>query len=248
MSQIDAVRVFTQLLEPDAVDPHLLRRLRALRVSRYTITAAHMALSELPRYTETFPNIGPEVDAAALIICPSQAYNDAFQGDISNGRLPRYPVFWTVVHSVADPSLAPAGKYAMTCETYCPWQLADGTPWAVAKETLADYMVEELSHYAPNVKDATIGRYVESPEDLARRAGALCGNIAHIDHQLCQMFGFRPLPELSQYRTPIAGLYLTGSATHPMGAVTGMPGYNAAHEFLEDWRAGRIPRPQAVAV
>lgn len=248
LSQIDAIRLFTQLLDPAVVDPTLARRLRMLRKDRYTIVAAHFALSELPRYQEILPGIGHEVDAAALIICPSQAWNDEFQGDITNGRLTEHPVFWSVVHSVADPTLAPAGKHAMTAETYVPWRLADGTDWGVAKELLADRMVDQLAHYAPNIRQAIIARHVESPDDLVHRAGVLSGNIAHIDHQLCQMFGFRPLPELSKYRTPIAGLYLTGSGTHPMGAVTGMPGYNAAHEFLEDWRAGKVPRPLAAKV
>jgi phytoene dehydrogenase-like protein len=38
----------------------------------------------------------------------------------------------------------------------------------------------------------------------------------------------RPFPGWSQYRTPIEGLYLTGSCCHPGGNITGAPGYNAA--------------------
>ena len=43
-----------------------------------------------------------------------------------------------------------------------------------------------------------------------------------------QLLGVRPSPSLSRYRTPIAGLFLTGAGTHPGGGVTGMPGRNAA--------------------
>ena len=50
------------------------------------------------------------------------------------------------------------------------------------------------------------------------------------------MFMFRPLPELSQYRTPIEGLYLTGASTHPGGGVSGASGRSAASAVLADLR------------
>jgi beta-carotene ketolase (CrtO type) len=40
------------------------------------------------------------------------------------------------------------------------------------------------------------------------------------------------LPELANYETPIAGLYLTGAGTHPGGSISGMPGRNCARVFL----------------
>jgi hypothetical protein len=52
--------------------------------------------------------------------------------------------------------------------------------------------------------------------------------------EMHQAWGFRPLPELSQYRTPIPNLYLTGSGSHPGGGITGLPGRNAALEILKD--------------
>lgn len=38
----------------------------------------------------------------------------------------------------------------------------------------------------------------------------------------------------SNYRTPLHGLYLCGSGTHPGGGVMGAPGRNAALVALED--------------
>ncbi|HEY0407832.1 MAG TPA: hypothetical protein VGC89_19005, partial [Pyrinomonadaceae bacterium] len=49
-----------------------------------------------------------------------------------------------------------------------------------------------------------------------------------------QMFMFRPLPELSAYRTPIKNLYLTGASTHPGGGVFAASGRNTAHVVLQD--------------
>ncbi|MDA8216356.1 MAG: hypothetical protein M0Z94_01920 [Dehalococcoidales bacterium] len=56
---------------------------------------------------------------------------------------------------------------------------------------------------------------------------------------LDRMLFFRPLPELSGYRTPIKGPYLTGARTHPIGGVTGMAGRNAARVVLADWERPR---------
>ena len=38
----------------------------------------------------------------------------------------------------------------------------------------------------------------------------------------------------SDHRTPIRGLYMCGSGSHPGGGVMGAPGRNAAHVVLQD--------------
>ena len=112
--------------------------------------------------------------------------------------------------------------------------LSNGEKWEDIKEREGDRVMEQINEYAPNFKKSVIGRYVESPVELERRTGNNKGHFYHIDMTVDQMFGFRPMPELSQYRTPIKGLYLTGASTHPMGAITGIPGYNTAHIMLKD--------------
>jgi phytoene dehydrogenase-like protein len=42
----------------------------------------------------------------------------------------------------------------------------------------------------------------------------------------------RPMPEYSQYKTPIKGLYSCSSANHPGGGVCGGAGRNAAKAIL----------------
>jgi phytoene dehydrogenase-like protein len=51
---------------------------------------------------------------------------------------------------------------------------------------------------------------------------------------LDQMFFMRPVPGWSRYETPIEGLYLAGSSTHPGGGISGACGSNAAHRVLKD--------------
>ena len=52
------------------------------------------------------------------------------------------------------------------------------------------------------------------------------------------MMSRRPLPGWTDYRTPVLGLYMCGSGTHPGGEVTGAPGHNAAHVIMEDLGLG----------
>ena len=44
----------------------------------------------------------------------------------------------------------------------------------------------------------------------------------------------------ADYRTPVKGLYMCGSGTHPGGGVFGVPGYNAAAQMLRDRKMGEL--------
>jgi phytoene dehydrogenase-like protein len=58
------------------------------------------------------------------------------------------------------------------------------------------------------------------------------GHLYHGELTLDQILFMRPVPGWSRYRTPIEGLYLCGSGTHPGGGIPGAAGRNAAREIL----------------
>ena len=58
------------------------------------------------------------------------------------------------------------------------------------------------------------------------------GQPHHAELSLDQALWMRPLPELAQYRTPIAGLWLCGQGMHPGAGVVGASGYNCARAIL----------------
>ncbi len=60
------------------------------------------------------------------------------------------------------------------------------------------------------------------------------GNIFQGELTFDQLLFNRPIPGYAQYRSPIRGLYICGSSTHPGGGVMGAPGRNAAIEILKD--------------
>jgi phytoene dehydrogenase-like protein len=136
--------------------------------------------------------------------------------------------------SAIDTSLATPGRQVLTTFVqYVPYHLAS-SDWDSQREWLGDKVVEIIGRYAPNVPDAVVARDVITPLDLERRFGITEGNIFHGDIRLDQLFFMRPVPGWAQYRTPVRGLYLCGSGTHPGGGVTGAPGYNAARAILKD--------------
>ena len=106
------------------------------------------------------------------------------------------------------------------------------TIWDSRREELGDVIVNTLSAYAPNLKELIVGRQVLTPLDLERTYGLSGGHIHHGEMSLDQLFAFRPVIGYARYRTPIAGLYLCGSGTHPGGGVTGAPGFNASREII----------------
>ena len=57
-------------------------------------------------------------------------------------------------------------------------------------------------------------------------------SLYHGELTLDQILFMRPVPGWSRYRTPIEGLFLCGSGTHPGGGIPGAAGRNAAREIL----------------
>ncbi|PSO90553.1 MAG: NAD(P)/FAD-dependent oxidoreductase [Cyanobacteria bacterium QS_3_48_167] len=242
ISNIDARRLFLQLMEPtdvDAADPHLRERLeRKIANNNESLLKIDCALAEAPSFEAYYHK--PEYLVGSVLIADSvrhveKAHSMATMGEIPDENPSMYVVFPTVV----DPSMAPEGKHTLWIEFFAPYQIAGaegtgikGTGWTEElKNRVADRVIDKLAEYAPNIKKAIIARKVESPAELGERLGAYKGNYYHIDMTLDQMVFLRPLPEIANYKTPIEGLFLTGAGTHPGGSISGMPGRNCARVF-----------------
>ncbi len=205
------------------------------------------AMEELPNYT-AIPTVdgqpGPQ-HRAMQFICPTMRYLDAAYGDYLAGRPSQNPALISMTFSAIDPTLAPEGKHTMFLwGQYYPYEMADGANWDDIQEKVADHMLDTLAQHAPNVKDAVIGRLVETPLYLERELGLLRGNVMHLEMSVDQMFLMRPALTMSNYRGPVDGLYLTGASTHPGGGIMGAAGRNAAQVVLHDlqpkwWQLGQ---------
>jgi phytoene dehydrogenase-like protein len=92
-----------------------------------------------------------------------------------------------------------------------------------------------VTAFAPNFRASIIARAFLTPLDLERKLALVGGDIFHGQLGLDQLFSARPVLGHGDYRSPIPGLYMCGSSTHPGGGVTGWPGHNAARELLRDF-------------
>jgi beta-carotene ketolase (CrtO type) len=247
ISNIDAQRLFLQMVdksEVDAVDKDLWERLeRRIVNNNETILKIDLALDE-PLHFE-YHNHKDEYLIGSILIADSMAHVEQAHSKCMMGEIPDSdPSMYVVMPSALDSTLAPPGKHTLWIEFFAPYQIKGaegtglkGTGWTdELKHKVADRVIDKMAEYAPNVKQATIARRVESPAELGERLGAYKGNYYHIDMTLEQMVFFRPLPELANYKTPIENLYLTGAGTHPGGSISGMPGRNCARVFLHNQR------------
>jgi phytoene dehydrogenase-like protein len=230
VSSIDTQTTLLKLLPPDTLDKALEVRIRRVK-ARGACLKFNAALDKLPRF-EAAPNSGYLM--GAVDIAPSMEYIERAYDDAKYGRFSRAPYIDLYFQSLADPSTAPAGKHTMTCFVqFAPTQLA-GLSWDDAREAVAETVLATLETYAPGIRALVRHWQVVTPSDIERILGMPGGNIDQGDITPDQIFSMRPIPGWANYRTPVPGLYMCGSATHPGGGVIGAPGHNAARVILED--------------
>ena len=155
--------------------------------------------------------------------------------DAQRGQYSQEPVIEMCIPSSLDPTLAPSGKHVVSLFTqYTPYELRDGRWDDETRERFADKVFDLIEDYAPEFKASVIGRDILSPPDLERIFGLTGGNIFHGALSLDQLYFMRPVAAMSNYKSPVDGLYLCGSGAHPGGGVMGAPGYHAAFAALKN--------------
>jgi phytoene dehydrogenase-like protein len=87
-----------------------------------------------------------------------------------------------------------------------------------------------LSSVAPGLRERIVHRWVLTPADLESRYACTEGNLSHGEVALDQILFMRPVPVSSRYATPLAGLWLCGTGTHP-GSSSGAAGMLVAREI-----------------
>lgn len=157
------------------------------------------------------------------------------------GRTHPNPCMWTVVPTAVDPSQAPAGQDTLylsaTGVPMCPDE-----PWSTLASTVGQETVARAGRYFDGIDDLELGRWVESPSEFAQRLRVTNGCVVHADFSPMRLGPFRPAPGFGGYGTPVDGLFLGGSGSHPSPSVTGIPGRLAAEEVLRACRTGPLSR------
>jgi phytoene dehydrogenase-like protein len=222
----DPKRALLDLLEPGALPLAVEEQVRALRM-RGTTAKVNLALDGRLR----FRGREGERHARAFVADDLDEIERAFDAAKYRACSTR-PHLDVCVPSVADASIAPEGSDVVSILAHAAPHDLEGGWNDAARAKLGDAVVEALERVAPGTKERIVAREVLSPADIEARYGLTGGHVHHGEHALDQLLFMRPAPALAHYRTPIEGLYLGGSGSHPGGGVTCRPGALAAQAVL----------------
>jgi phytoene dehydrogenase-like protein len=228
---VSACHVLTTLdLAAGAIPAALTERAtRAVRVGNGIGVALRLGTTSLCHY----PGAPDDVHAGLGLLASDRLALSSAYGDYLAGRPPENPPVVVMGFSDLDPSLAPPGRHTVTVwGQWYPFEVAGG--WEQRRAETTERLLAAVDAAAPGFSSSVEHAYLQTPQDLQDELGLLRGNVMHVDMSLPAMFGWRPLPELSGYRTPLPGLYLAGASTHPGGGVSGASGRSAARVVLDD--------------
>jgi phytoene dehydrogenase-like protein len=236
VSGADPKRTFFNLVDPSQLDPTFANRIKNFRANG-SVAKINLALAGLPVFpaleaTESSLkslsgriHIGPEIDYL------ERAFDASKYGEFSSS-----PWLDVTIPTILDPALAPDGKHVLSAYVqFAPYKLREGN-WDARRHDLGYAVVKTLSAYAPNLPDLIESIQVITPKDLETSYGFTGGHIFHGELALDQLFTMRPVLDWARYKTPIRGLFLCGSGTHPGNGLTGASGANAAREIIHALR------------
>jgi beta-carotene ketolase (CrtO type) len=238
VSALDARRLLLGLVDREAVPPWLLAEAGRIHVGRGNVSELKVdaVLAGMPAVPGP-----PGFERSFMLSANTTGDLERAFASIRLGELPGRPPLMLAFPSTLEAGWAPPGRAALWLSTFVPWRLASG-PWdRAALERAADHAWRTAAK-ALGVALDPVERHLTGPVEWVARHGNPHANPNHVEMSLDQLLSFRPSPSLSGYRTPIAGLFLTGAGTHPGGGVTGLPGHNAAAVVLDALGARRPDR------
>jgi phytoene dehydrogenase-like protein len=230
VSGADPRHTFLALVDPVELDPGFRTRIRNYRCPG-TVAKVNLALRALPH----FRGLGPDAAASLggrVIVAPGIDYLERAFDASKYGETSPAPYLDVAFPSLHDPSMAPAGRHVMSVHVqYAPFNLRGD--WNVQRDALSDLVLRTLEEQAPGLTALVEHRQVFTPLDLQQTFGLTGGHVHHGELALDQLFTMRPTLGWADHSTPISGLFMCGSGTHPGNGLTGLSGANAARRILK---------------
>ncbi|MCB9136090.1 MAG: NAD(P)/FAD-dependent oxidoreductase [Anaerolineales bacterium] len=225
VSSADPRHTLFDLVGAYHIPVRVMRRARNVRYRGSTATV-HFLLNGLPQFGQT----SPDQLKGWLAFNPSLKYLEQAYDAAKYGRFSEKPAL--IAHLPTLHAGAAGQQVLSVMARYAPFKLKDGD-WDSQKDALAQTVLNTLAEYAPALPGLVKGMHTLTPLDYEREYGLAEGHWMHGQMGLDQLLMLRPVPGWGKYRTPVEGLYLCGSGTHPGGGITGLPGMNAARELLK---------------
>jgi phytoene dehydrogenase-like protein len=172
------------------------------------------------------------------VACNSfHTYEQALQAARScvRGEVPDAIPGLAQVTNAFDPSMSPPGKDLWWFWTgLTPSIPRDG--WDVARKQITDTIISDADQYYKGLEDLQVSVHPLVMPDIEERFWAIDGSVYHVDPTISRFGPNKPAIGFAGYKTPVDGLFLTGSGTHPVAGISGMPGQNAARVMLKHFR------------
>ena len=232
ISNLDPRRTYLGLVGEEHLEEGVVREINRYKF-RGSSGKVNLALDRVPDFT-CRPGDGDHI-RGDIAIAPGIDYLERAFDEAKYGAFSRRPFINAVIPSLTDPTLAPPGKHVMSCFVqYAPYHIKEGAEnWPLKREAFGDTVVDTLEEYIPGLRDSILYRQVLTPWDLEQQMGLTEGNIFHGELSLEQLLFQRPVAGYARYKTPIKGLWMCGSGTHPGGGIMGSGGELAAKSILK---------------
>jgi phytoene dehydrogenase-like protein len=228
VSSADPRSTFLGLLGAEHLDAGFARRVSKVRSHGLT-AKLHLALERLPAFT----GLGAGQLNGRLLVAPSADYIERAYNHAKYNEYSAAPMLEITIPTLADASLAPAGKHVMSVIVqYAPYTLAGG--WEGQRQAFSELIIDTLASFAPQLRECILAAELLTPADIEREFRISGGHWHHAELALDQFLMVRPVPGAAQYRTPVPGLFLCGAGCHPGGGVMGLPGRNAARALMRE--------------
>lgn len=227
----------TRLLPPGVLEPkkqnaanHIPTKKRG--ISDYKLNVALSGRIDMSRHEKWR---GDGIDLRRACNC-YHTYEQALEAARScvRGQVPDAIPGLAQVTNAFDPSMSPLGKDLWWFWTgLVPSIPADG--WDVARKQITDSVMGDAEQYYKGVESLEVARRPLALPDIEERFWAIDGSVYHVDPTLSRFGPNKPVAGFAGYTTPVDGLFLTGSGTHPVAGISGMPGQNAARTMLKQF-------------
>lgn len=206
-------------------DTHWRTQVEAIPMKSPTVKV-NTALRELPNFKARPGTKQPHHYGQVNTPLTKQEWKD-YPALAKAGQLP--PRLWTELYfqTPHDLSVAPPGMQTMSVfAQYVPHTFAEGD-WDSRREEVGRLAIHSIARYCTNLPDVVAEIEVLGPPDVEKKVGLTGGHIFQGECLPDYMWDKR-----LAYRTPMPGVYLCGSCTHPGGSVIAINGRNAAMEIL----------------
>ena len=236
VSNADVKRTFLNMVEEKHLPETFLRRVKNFKI-RGSSGKVNIALDSAPVFP-ALPDDSPSYRGDLHFTDSVERMERAYD-DWKAGRWSADPFLDLMIPTMLDPTMTSPGKHFMSVFVQYAPPKVEGREWTTKdRDGFAETVISQIAEYSPGFRDRIVHMEVRTPREIELETGLTEGNIFQGELTFDQLLFNRPVPGYAQYRSPIGGLYMCGSSTHPGGGVMGAPGRNAAIEMLGDLKRG----------